>query len=467
MKTKLIISIIILTNAMALAQDFSLQVKLSQENATKAQSITKNHEMVALAKRYKSEGLSPSYPNFKNPELALYFDFRGKGNVNNAIKELTEMKFFQEIVEEELFYTLSCDSPLPPVNDAWLVQNPNYALELINARCAWSIIKGDPSILIGVADTEFEITHQDLANQIVSINGPVSAGHRHGTQVAGVAGAQTNNGIGIAGIGYNSKIAAQRVQHTINEEGRARAFSADIRAAINALYGSGVPIINVSWSGTGLEFEAAEEITQNGTLLVLSAGNRPSDRNHGAIANIPGVVVVSSVNFANQHGPTGHAHNEWVDICAPGTNVATTTVNNDYLNGGGTSYAAPYVAGTAALMLSINPCLTPSAIENMLKQSAAPIADGHLFHGLLGAGRLNAYEAVKAAGTRSLSYTTLSGNQSYGAGYALNVAYTNIDSNSNITLTARNEVNISMSFNMPLGSTLEITIDPDAVNTCN
>ena len=83
-----------------------------------------------------------------------------------------------------------------------------------------------------VADTDFDQNHEDLQSQIHQIDGPVSANNPHGTQVAGVVGAHTNNGKGIAGIGYNCKLALERISHTSGGS----AFSSDIRNAIWNLY---------------------------------------------------------------------------------------------------------------------------------------------------------------------------------------------------------------------------------------
>jgi subtilisin family serine protease len=200
--------------------------------------------------------------------------------------------------------------------------------------------------------------------------------------------------------------------------------------------------------------------------LVLAAGNTTTSTDHNAIANIPGVVVVTSVNEDNEHGPSGHAHNQWVDICSPGVNVTTTFPNNTIGGGWGTSYAAPIVSGTIALMLEVNPCLTPAEIELLIEESADPVADAQNFPGLLGAGRLNAYEAVMAAGTRNYNNHSFTGNQNLTAGFGFNLVNSLIGSNSNINLTARKEVNITGTFNVPVGSTFSIDMDSNIQTNC-
>ncbi len=308
---KLILIVIAMLNLCLYGQNFTLKLKFLPEQYGK--SI--NKEAVFLNRLNQNQILSfeKSYPNAKNPELLKFYTLKGKGINKELIKELYALDLFETIVAEDSFEIAGCTNPLPPVNDTWIAQNwvNNYALELIEANCAWSISKGSSDIFIGIADTEFELTHDDLKHQITKISGPSSANHRHGTQVSGLAAAETNNNVGIAGIGYNSKIAAHRIPHT--SSGSASAF--DIRTAIWNLYLDTIPIVNVSWTGTGLDVAAAQEITQNGTVLVLAAGNKPTDTNHKEIANIPGVILVSSVDQNNEHGPSNHAHNQWVDLC--------------------------------------------------------------------------------------------------------------------------------------------------------
>ena len=165
-------------------------------------------------KTYKSNGLRQSYPNAKNTELLSYYELQGNGNAKNMITELAETGLFEFIEEDKLIALTSCPSPEPPVNDPknfdWTC---GYVLEIINAYCAWSISKGSPDIYIGIADTDFEATHDDLKNKYAYIMGNVSFGHEHGTRMAGILGAETNNNLGVAGVGYKSKNAAHRIIH--------------------------------------------------------------------------------------------------------------------------------------------------------------------------------------------------------------------------------------------------------------
>jgi subtilisin family serine protease len=464
MKKPILLALSLAIWSISFGQDFSIIIKLKSNENIKGTSINDDYRAKTICQKYESDGFIKCYQGSIDPELELYYYLQGTGKKQEILDELSSLGLFETIKAEDKIHYASCTNPEPPVNDTWIVQNwaNNYALEMIEAFCAWSISKGSPNILIGIADTDFQLAHEDLENQIVEIGGSTSYYNQHGTGVAGCASAQTNNNKGIAGIGYNSKISAYRVVH--DQSGAA--FPANIASSIWGLYNGDKRIINVSWPGTGLLPNAALQMTQNGTVLVCSAGNDNLYEYHSDIANIPGVIVVSSVDQNNEHGPTNDAHNQYVDICAPGNNVTTTFSSNSYGGGWGTSYAAPLVAGTIALMLEVNPCLTPSEIELLIEESADPVADAQNFPGLLGAGRLNAFEAVMAAGTRNFNNHSFTGNQNLTAGFGFNLNNSFIGSSSNITLTARKEVNITGTFIVPVGSTFSIELDSNIQTNC-
>lgn len=468
MKKSIFILLLLYGNIFLFGQNFELKIKLHPNEKIKSHnnSIYFEEKLSEMNRSFNSRGLEARYPNANNPELALYYNFKGKGNIQDAIQELKAHGIFESIAEVDSFQTTFCLNPeLPddPLSD--------YAMDLIEANCAWSISKGCPSVYIGIADTDFEDTHEDLEDQIAWLDGQVSANQHHGTAVAGMAAAETNNNLGISAIGYNSKISARRIPHSLvyNSEGvvvGASASGSSIANAIWHLYQEGRLIINVSWSGSGLDLAAAEEITQNGTVLVLSGGNLPTSTNHSHIADIPGVIIVTSVNYENKHAPSGHAHNQWIDICAPGVNVTTTRAENSYSPGSGTSLATPIVSGIIALMLEVNPCLTPAEIELLIKESADPVADAADFEGLLGAGRLNAYQALILAGTRSYDNETFIGDINLSAGFGFNLNNVSIGADSNVSLVARKEVNVYGTFELPLGSTLSIDTEEGAQTNC-
>ncbi len=287
---------------------------------------------------------------------------------------------------------LSCSQP-HTINDTWLVNNwgDDVPLANANAYCAWSVTQGSPNVKIAIVDTEFDLSHEDLSNQIESVWGSPTSSQNHGTITAGFAAAETNNNKGTAAIGYKSKMRGYY------------ASGWSLGQAVWQAHLDGADIINVSWSGIGMGWgqqaiAAVEEIVASGQVLVVAAGNSPGANHHSAYANIPGVINVSGVGPNNNHGTTNHARNSRVDVCAQSIHLFGAYPGNTYAGGmSGTSFAAPQVAGLAALIRSINPCLTPTAIEHIIKATASPINDAHLFPGLIGTGRIDAYQAVLMA----------------------------------------------------------------------
>ena len=496
MKTKMIVLFMcfaLASNVNSFAEN-ALLVKVTLE---KRAALLKDGYNTIYVKN-KSYELLPSYPGFKTPELSFYYDIilKNEENIEEMISDLKATKYFESIEIYELQYgipyeeenieetmsdlkttkyvesidtyeqrysTSSC-VPIPPTNDPKIVDGSvdNYALELINARCAWNITKGDPNIIIAIVDTDFELTHEDLKNQIVSIHGNVGSlltedQLPHGTRVAGIAAAETNNGKGIAGIAYNSKIAGYRGNN--------------VKAAITAAYNHGHRIINVSLRTTGFDINitadrvALGELTKS-AVLVLAAGNTPTATDHWQIANIPGVILVSGVNEHNNANPSTAKHLR-VDLCAPSTHVARTDIGNTYgngpRNGASTSSAAPLVSGTIALMLSVNPNLTPARIEEILKETAAPINDAHRYPaGVLGAGSLDAYAAVQAAcAEASVDFTnqTVTTNQDI-TGCNIHVQNVTVGNNNNnnahLQLDAKGKVTINGPFKVHPGASLKI-----------
>ena len=385
---------LLIVAANAFSQNSACLLKVA--NIEKAKQIENNGGILLNGKFYE---LVPSYPGAKTPELLLYFDaVLEDDNQVNILQ--SKLKTVSDIVFEKSYEKariLTCENPVP-YNDAEVLgAHINFwVYEQTNLQCAWSVTTGNPDIVIAICDTDFDVNHEDLRNQFVSpVWGPVSENHPHGTMVAGVAGAEVNNGKGICGVGYNCKLAGYRFR-TVNGEAES---GNTVKNAIWQAYLDGRPVINVSVNVTGLEYMAAEEITEYGSTLVLGAGNRVGTSWHGDIANIPGVIAVSGISGASGVSD-GWYINEyerapWVDLCAPAIHVPVTRPNNRYwLWESGTSMAAPFVSGTVALMLSINPNLTPAEIETIIKNTTKPITNANLYPDSVGTGCLDIYAAV-------------------------------------------------------------------------
>jgi hypothetical protein len=280
----------------------------------------------------------------------------------------------------------------------------DYGLNLINAQAAWDITHGDSSIVIAITDAGYHYGHEDLYGKYNYVGANSSTNYTHGTAVAITAAGGTNNGIGKSSIGYNSSLQLRAM---------------DYNNVLEATY-SGAKIINMSWASGCYDSyyyqTIIDEAYANGSILVAAAGNGgtcggPSNLVYPAAYNH--VIAVSSVGPYDNHErimgdpASTHQHNSSVDICAPGYDLLTSWAPGTYGAANGSSFAAPLVSGTIALMLDVNPCLSFEQVEEILKSTAVNIdAVNPNYIGQLGAGRLNAGAAVYAAaryGTFNLS----------------------------------------------------------------
>jgi hypothetical protein len=318
-------------------------------------------------------------------------------------------------------------------------------LNLIRAIEAWDITTGNLNVKIAIVEccNGFDILHEDLQDQIVYIEPGIDINSTafHGNAVAGCASASTDNGIGISGIGFNCKLmlytgsyneildAAQRGAKIINCSWGSigAAPSTTINTVIETVYNMGVTV--VAGAGNGICWE--RKFCPPGNPNDCDPCTTPTPCDGGFAgdgtckvypASYDHVISVTSVGHISEIGYvdpiygannwkdvveeipgnilTVHNYNDRVDISAPGYNVSTTKLNNNYGGAWGTSFASPIIAGVCGLIVSANPCLQPNGVEDILKSTAVNIdniPENAPYAGLLGAGRVDAYEAVKAA----------------------------------------------------------------------
>lgn len=243
-------------------------------------------------------------------------------------------------------------------------------LEQIGAFEAWDQTTGSRDVTIAVIDTGVDAAHPDLADRIEdawnAADPSAGAGDPvdHGTMVAGVLGAATNNGEGVAGVTWNPRILAIRAG---GEDGLAG--SADLALALLQASQRGAHVINMSfaplWSNR-LVRSAARTAAARGSLVVISSGNAAHT---SALPGYESALFVGAVSptrrvasFSNR-GP-------FIDLVAPGVAIRTTAVGGAYASATGTSFAAPIVSGVAALIFSINPNLRPASVAAILIDSA-------------------------------------------------------------------------------------------------
>jgi len=289
-------------------------------------------------------------------------------------------------------------SAVSSVNDYYFVKGYQWALTKIQAPQAWDLTTGCSTISIAVLDTGVDMSHPDLSGKVVgnvnySSSGTVSDVYGHGTHVAGIAAAATNNGQGVAGLGYNSAILNVKV---LGDDG-AGTYSAVAYGIVWAA-DHGARVINMSLGGTSLSSTLQDAVNYawgKGVVLVAAAGN-----NGNGVPFYPAyfqnVIAVASTDSTDSLTPYSD-RGDWVDVAAPGDSIWSTKPNNSYGSMSGTSMASPHVAGLAALVFTrVSDTNGNGFLNDEVRTCIQNNADNIGANGI-GGGRINAYKALQAA----------------------------------------------------------------------
>jgi Subtilase family len=348
--------------------------------------------------------------------------------------ELVEYAVAERYVPMELRGTYRPNDPLFPAQ--WHLDNTGQGGRAtdadIDAPEAWAITQGSPEIVIAVLDDGVELTHPDLAPNLVGAGrdftreppgptaAPASDDDRHGTAVAGVALARGGNGRGVSGVCPRCRLLPIRV-HGASNLGTAAAF----RYAV----AQGASVITNSWGyprsaatpadaavRDAIETAAVEGRGGRGAIVIFGVTNEPVDNCAGPNADISALPSVIAVGVADHNDALGGAgFGDCLDVVAPSkpkdrTTIGIVTTDRTGLDGyssddydsrfGGTSAAAPVVAGIAGLLLSLNPALSADDVRGILEHTAEKIDpdyahyDATGFSPRAGYGRVNAARAL-------------------------------------------------------------------------
>lgn len=429
----------------------------------------------------------------------VFHVFFSKNEVNNAFA-LANLFYDQGIFEfaEPIFYIQievnNCPTSDPYFSTQWHLRNNGTGTGIagsdINVCDAWKYTKGS-GIKVAVIDVGVELTHSDLnIGPGFDASGNNSGGgcnpnDRHGTICAGVIGA-LHNTQGTAGISPDVEIIPIRMG-PLNADGKIDASTSQMASSI--LFGAqSADILSNSWITTNfaaiidasVSFATSTGRNSLGSFVVFGAGNDnlpwpsypgslPTAVSVGASTRCDERVTVnstcSSPTYSSNFGPG-------LSVVAPGVNIFTTTVNNSWTTAQGTSLACPQVAGIAALLLSVNPCLTWYEIRDIIEKTAVR-AGNYTYSGSsangpsnieMGHGRANAtaaiilatttykqnmYENNPAAITYKGYYKIVSGEQ---VTSTITQGKYTVSSNANITFQAGKAIELEPGFEAQYGS---------------
>jgi len=331
--------------------------------------------------------------------------------------------------------------PNGTVEGAWTPNDPYYndpmkvyAPQQIKANLAWDLVRGAGSVMVAVVDSGADLAHPDLAGifytnpREIADNGLDDDGNGfvddvsgwnfvygtnrpqddlgHGTHVTGILAAQTNNGIGIAGIAGGVKVLPVKVldsnnQGTWDSVARGIIYATDMGArAINLSLGGLTPSATI---------ESAVQYAQSHGVMVIAAVGNGGASDPFYPAAYSGVVGVAATTNANVRWSLSN-YGSYVDLAAPGSAIYSTywkagASTYQFMNG--TSMAAPAVTAVAALLWSVNPALTADAVAGILTSTGRDLGDPG-WDVYYGSGQVDAYAAAAAA------QATLPANSSIG-----------------------------------------------------
>ncbi|GHM99926.1 hypothetical protein WSM22_14160 [Cytophagales bacterium WSM2-2] len=369
-------------------------------------------------------------------DISKYYSvvFDPSENVEDYINKLYATGHF-EIVEPE--YKFKTDYR---PNDPSL--NKQYYLDAIKAFDAWDVTKGDTTIVIAIVDSGGNLTHSDIAPNLyrnwkeyppngvdddhngyiddyqgwdfvgsdtLNLNNSSFIGDNdpsvtkggdisHGTWTGGCASAKADNGIGIAGVGFKTRLLFTKHSADNQKTTDGSVYSPYIGMLYAANQGD-VKIINCSFGGSG-QSQIIQDIVnyivlQRHCLIVAAAGNDGTS-NPSYPASYDNVLSVAGTD-SNDKRASFSNYGTTVDISAPGVSIYTSGYPNTYNTVDGTSFSSPITAGAAALVWAKNPSFTPLQVAEQLRVSADADAlntANPTFLNQLGKGRLDIKRAL-------------------------------------------------------------------------
>ncbi len=477
----------------------------------------------SMLSSYTIHEVADIFSNSTNSVLrkSIVFDLSKHDDIDILVKMFP--LYYPSYIKETVYEPL--DSPQeyypddfenPALTENFYVDNYDHyeqnELKMIRAPEAWNITKGIPEVIIGIADQGFDVKnnteegHEDLTGEFVGglLNYDNQYGS-HGNAVATFASGKTDNGLGTSSIGFNTKMIGARGGSVSNLLQLAQ-FNPKPKV-VNLSFGSDIGGYNETQQGMINDINALD------VTVVIAGGNGQgsgtgSPSTYYYPASYKNVIAVSSVGNKNEIGSTAmaydnwkdvhdvidpydgqsivsHQHNDSIDIVVPEYFPGVVAykdigehfpVKDDYrrvFDLGGTSFSAPIVAGTIGLMHSVNYCIKPNEVETILKLTAVKIDDlpeNIQYYGKLGAGRLDAYEAVKMAkemadtfGTVEVKDRILYRSWFYKletAPYEIKMSNNDVSGGSKLKFKARNNIEIlSGNYQPDTGGYVELSID--------
>lgn len=348
---------------------------------------------------------------------------RIKGRVKQTVPAIDvariEVPEGQELAAIEAMRTDANVAFVEPNYIAWALDTPNdpgfssqWGYGKAQFPTAWDITQGTGSLIVAIIDSGIDLSHPDfdctVSNgadkltsgfNVVDNNNNPDDDNGHGTHVAGITGACTNNSSGVAGAAPNVRLMPVKV---LNAYGNG-SYS-DVANGIVYAADSGAKIINLSLGGSansGTLADAVGYAHNKGVLIIAASGNGNTELYYPAAYSQ--VMAVGSTNSGDSRSSFSNYGSD-LDVVAPGEFIYSTLPGTyGYLSG--TSMASPHVAGLAALIWSAEPSLTNTGVRQLIRDTADDLGSFG-YDDYYGYGRINAWKALENYATVNVHYAS-------------------------------------------------------------
>lgn len=344
-------------------------------------------EVAAILDRFgaKAERAFPKMTLADDEDLAQYFIvFAENERLGALMKALVADRENVDTAEwDDLVQAVPTVEYTPALSErAWVGRlandprfNQQWGLALTNANVLHqrlrSIYPERPAV-VAIVDTGVDEGHEDIRDVFDADQGTGDV-NGHGTHCAGVAGAATNNGIGIASYNWDSRFVVIRSYKALGDNGGGSAET--VAQAIIDAARDGVDVISLSlgsWSPVPpkVEVAAIEFALGKGVIVVAAAGNAGGDAGDHAPSNIEGVISVAAVDQSNHRASFSNRNTGLKrPIAAPGVGILSLKPGDGYVALNGTSMAAPHVAGLIGVMRALDPDLTAEEAYELIRRT--------------------------------------------------------------------------------------------------
>ena len=292
------------------------------------------------------------------------------------------------------YYSSAAD---PDLEKSWGLKNTGQMIpdlgngivgKDIGAELAWNLASNASPVTVAVLDSGIDLAHEEFLAQLwsnvdgshgknfIKPNSPPQDDNGHGTFCSGIIAASPNNGKGTRGVAPNARVMVVKML-----DAQGTGTSADAVAAIEYAVQNGAQIINASWGGSQFDaalYDAVRRAGDRGVLFIAASGNDGKDNDHDSKPTFPAsfrlsnIISVAAYDNKDALAKFSNFGKETVLLGAPGVAIYSTGIGG-YRFGDGTSFAAPFVSGTAALVKGVVPSLTLQSLKDRLLWTSEPI----------------------------------------------------------------------------------------------